>query len=148
MRRRESPYQSPDHATVEIDIPSIGVRRWAFPPDDELLEHFISLGESMENASKPADRLRQSAACVGLWWADSETEFEAEMNPADLVGTGRAVLKELWQQGWPSEVVLSVAASLIEEGKGRIISESEVSDRVSFGCRPVGGLTSDGLTLN
>ena len=70
------------------------------------------------------------------------------MDASDLIGTGRAVLRELWAVGWPSEVVLSVAASLIDEGKRRIISESEVSDRVSFGCLPVDGEASEGSILN
>jgi len=148
VRDRKQPLKAPDHATVEIDIPQIGICRWAFPPDDELIDLFLSLSKAHEGEAGAPDRIRASAACVGLWWAGEAREFEADLDPADLIGTGRAVLRELWAEGWPSEVVLGVASALVEEARRRVISEREVDDRVNFTLRPGGGRHSDGSILN
>jgi len=148
VRDCQAPPRCPDHATVEIEIPEIGIRRFVFPPDDELLDLFLRLSEAHEGDTGGPDRIRASAACVGLWWGDDAREFEATLDPTDLPATGRAVLRELWAEGWPSEVVLGVASALVEEGRRRIISEREVSDRVGFIVRPPAGAPSAASILN
>ena len=148
MRDRRGSVCAPDHATVEIDIPQIGSSRFVFPPDDELIDLFLRLSQAHEGDTGAPDRIRALAACVGLWWGDESREFETDLDPADLPTTGRAVLRELWSEGWPSEVVLGVASALIEEARRRVITEREVSDRVNFTLHPAGGRHSDASILN